>query len=92
MRECGGLFQTFIDRNVEAFRKKDHRVGKSHPTSNGSLPHCKTFLTSEARAILLDWRHVNKQGSTDVDLALQLNLVAVCAVFAFVGAVLFGAF
>jgi hypothetical protein len=53
--------------------------------------HCKTFLTSEWRAILLDWCHL-KRGSTDVDLALKLNVVAVCAVFAFVGAVLLGAF
>jgi len=27
-----------------------------------------------------------------VDIALRLNVLAVCAVFAFVGAVLFGAF
>jgi hypothetical protein len=31
-------------------------------------------------------------GSTAVDLALKLNMLAVCAVFAFVGAILLGAF
>jgi len=30
--------------------------------------------------------------ATDVDLALRLNLLAVCAVFLFIGAVLLGAF
>jgi hypothetical protein len=58
----------------------------------GRFSHCKTFLTSEWRAFLLDLRRFNKEGSTDVDLALNLNVVAVCAVFAFVGAVLLGAF
>jgi hypothetical protein len=37
--------------------------------------------------------HSTEEGSTDVGLAtLNLNVVAVCAVFAFVGAVLLGAF
>jgi hypothetical protein len=35
---------------------------------------------------------VNKVGGTNVDLALKLNVLAVCAVFVFVGAILFGAF
>ena len=32
------------------------------------------------------------EGGTAVDLALKLNVLAVCAVFAFVGAILLGAF
>ncbi|MGB7855212.1 MAG: hypothetical protein WBL48_04860, partial [Pseudolabrys sp.] len=40
---------------------------------------------------VLDCQHVNK-GGTAVDLALKLNVLAVCAVFAFVGAILLGAF
>jgi hypothetical protein len=35
---------------------------------------------------------VQQGGSTLVDLALQLNMLAVFAVFAFVGAILLGAF
>jgi hypothetical protein len=40
---------------------------------------------------LLVWDPTNK-GGTAVDLALKLNVLAVCAVFAFVGAILLGAF
>jgi len=32
------------------------------------------------------------QGGTDVDIALRLNVLAFCAAFAFVGAVVLGAF
>jgi hypothetical protein len=35
--------------------------------------------------------YINK-GGTAVDFALRLNVLAVCAVFAFVGAILLGAF
>jgi len=34
----------------------------------------------------------NNTGEADVDQALNLNLLAVCAVFVFVGAILLGAF
>jgi len=40
---------------------------------------------------VLAFNHVNKGGAA-VDLALKLNVLAVAAVFCFVGAVLFGAF
>jgi len=40
---------------------------------------------------LLILSYINK-GGTAVDLALRLNVLAVCAVFAFVGAILLGAF
>jgi hypothetical protein len=35
---------------------------------------------------------LHRQGRRFVDLALKLNVLAVCAVFVFVGAVLLGAF
>ena len=44
-----------------------------------------------AFALCASVQHVNK-GGTAVDLALKLNVLAVCAVFAFVGAILLGAF
>ena len=40
---------------------------------------------------VLAWRYINKGGTT-VDLSLRLNVLAVCAVFVFVGAILLGAF
>ena len=40
---------------------------------------------------VLAFDHRNKGGTT-VDLTLRLNLLAVCAAFVFVGAVLLGAF
>jgi hypothetical protein len=48
-------------------------------------------LPSMLRRFVLACRHRNKGGST-VDLALRLNVLAVCAVFVFVGAILLGAF
>jgi hypothetical protein len=41
---------------------------------------------------LLDFRRTQQDRESDVDLALRLNVLAVLAVFAFVGAVLLGAF
>jgi hypothetical protein len=51
-----------------------------------------TFLISVGRADLLSYAYVNKGGALRVDLALKLNMLAVFAVFAFVGAILLGAF
>jgi hypothetical protein len=50
------------------------------------------LAVSARRPGLLDFRHPNKEGEYDVDLALRLNVLAVCAVIAFVGAILLGAF
>jgi hypothetical protein len=36
--------------------------------------------------------NVQQQGRLHVDIALRLNVLAVCAAFAFVGAILLGAF
>jgi hypothetical protein len=51
-----------------------------------------TFLVSVQDENLLIFSHVNKRGARRVDLAVRLNMLAVLAVFAFVGAVLLGAF
>ena len=53
---------------------------------------CTTFLISGSRWTLLDLGHVKQAGSTYVDLALRFEVLALCAVFAFVGAILLGAF
>ena len=56
-----------------------------------------TFCLADARSastparFLLDFAYTNKGGAA-VDLTLRLNVLAVCAVFAFVGAILLGAF
>lgn len=47
-------------------------------------------ILGDARSVLA-FRRINK-GGTAVDLALRLNVLAVTAVFVFVGAVLLGAF
>jgi hypothetical protein len=41
---------------------------------------------------LVESRHVQLGGSLDVDLAVRLDVVVMAAVFAFVGAILLGAF
>ncbi len=41
---------------------------------------------------LIDWGIVNDQRGPLVDIALKFNVVMVCAVFVFVGAILLGAF
>jgi hypothetical protein len=56
------------------------------------LPRRKTFAASAHPCALLDFSLVNGDGRDDVDLALRLDVLAVCAVFAFVGAILLGAF
>jgi len=43
-------------------------------------------------AALLYLSYFNKEGAPHVDLALNLNVLAVFAVFTFVGALLLGAF
>jgi hypothetical protein len=48
--------------------------------------------SSPRRGVLLDSGVITEVGGTDVNLTLKLNMLAVCAVFVFVGAILFGAF
>jgi hypothetical protein len=56
------------------------------------LRQCKIFVVWEPLLALIYLGHVNKEGAPHVDLALNLNVLAVFAVFMFVGAVLLGAF
>jgi hypothetical protein len=62
-----------------------------HPVTQRFRQRTK-FLVSGFPKTLLDLAYVNKQGSTFVDLALRFEVLALCAVFAFVGAILLGAF
>jgi hypothetical protein len=50
------------------------------------------FPASPWRDLLLSFVTITKVGGTHVDLTLRLNVLVVCAVFFFVGAILFGAF
>jgi hypothetical protein len=61
-----------------------------------SLLHCIAAVQYVCRLVLpwslLNLPHFKQGGRSDVDLALKLDVLAVCAVFAFVGAILLGAF
>jgi hypothetical protein len=48
-------------------------------------------LASRVFRLVIGVKHVNK-GGTAVDLTLRMNVLAVTAVFLFVGAILLGAF
>ena len=56
------------------------------------FPQRHIFAVRSRILALLYLHHVNKEGAPHVDLALNLNVLAVFAVFAFVGALLLGAF
>jgi len=60
--------------------------------SRDTFPQCNTFASSCRTRSLLDFSQLNQQGGCAVDLALRLDVLAVCAVFVFVGAILLGAF
>jgi hypothetical protein len=82
-----------MSRNARRFSSKYHHVGNQHLTRRKRLRQCNKFLISELRSSLLGLCLVQRaKGSTNVGLALNLNVVAVCVVFMFVGAILFGAF
>jgi hypothetical protein len=81
-------------RAPRSFMAHDQPLAAAIP---GAHDESCTFCLADARSastpvrFLLDFVHTNK-GGTAVDLALRLNVLAVCAVFAFVGAILLGAF
>ena len=50
------------------------------------------FVASEDGPILLDFVPIQLTEAEKVDLALRLNVLAVCAAIVFVAAILFGAF
>jgi hypothetical protein len=52
----------------------------------------KIIGASAAPEFLLYFSWCDKNGACNVDLALRLDVLAICAVFAFVGAILLGAF
>jgi hypothetical protein len=77
-----------------SFVAHDQAVASGIPAAHDML--CKFRFpraqpTSGYARFLLRFPHLNK-GGTAVDLALRLNVLAVCTVFAFVGAILLGAF
>jgi len=77
-----------------SFVAHDQALAAGIPATHDAL--CKFRFpgvqpTSEYARYLLGYVSINK-GGTAVDLALRLNVLAVCAVFAFVGAILLGAF
>jgi hypothetical protein len=57
-----------------------------------SPSHLQNICHKDDVTALLDLAHSDRGGGRDVDLALKLNVLAVFAVFAFVGAILLGAF
>ena len=59
--------------------------------TGGNLPQRSTFGASDRGTRVLSFTPETKEAA-DVDLAVRLNVLAVCAVFLFVGAVLLGAF
>jgi hypothetical protein len=64
------------------------------PQSHGAarfFPEFHAQSASGAGDAMLQTTHRSDREAL-VDIALRLNVLAVCAVFAFVGAVLFGAF
>ena len=82
-------------RKLETFSSKYHDLGKGRLTTlrpPASILQCNTFVDSSRQQTLLDLAYPQQGGSTYVDLALKLNVLAVFAVFAFVGAILLGAF
>ena len=56
------------------------------------MPQCNTFGVSGPARPLLDLVCFHPLGGTDVDHALRLDVLVVCVVFAFVGAILLGVF
>jgi hypothetical protein len=81
----------FMKRKLDNFNLKYHGVGRPLLTLPGGILHCNTFCCFES------WQSsamlkLFEPKECDVDLALRLDVLAVCAVFAFVGAILLGAF
>jgi hypothetical protein len=80
-RQVGNLFRiNALPQNA----KQLHSIRKSVL----ALQHISRFEPASDPAML--FRH--DEGVHDVDIALKLNFLAVCAVFVFVGALLLGAF
>jgi hypothetical protein len=77
-----------------SFVARDQALAAAIPAAHDAACEfraCDKQDASAAVRYLLGLRDFNK-GGTAVDLTLRLNVLAVCAVFAFVGAILLGAF
>jgi hypothetical protein len=77
-----------------SFVSGDQSVGAAMPTTHVAASknlHAGGQPPSTPRRFVLASSYVNRE-ARPVDLALKLNVLAVCAVFTFVGAVLLGAF
>jgi hypothetical protein len=85
-----------LKREFDKIVLKYHHFEKDDLTERRFLPG--SFCTAEhfpvpgGAPVLLAFRQHQLRRSTAVDLALKLNVLVVCAVFAFVGAILLGAF
>jgi hypothetical protein len=53
--------------------------------------NAQLFMSSKQQKLLLDFCHMTVR-EDNVDVAVKLNVLAICAVFAFVGAILLGLF
>jgi hypothetical protein len=58
----------------------------------GTLRQRSTLCASVPGSTLVESGHVQQRGRLHVDLALRLDVLVMCAAFAFVGAILLGAF
>ena len=92
--EC--IFRLVMGLHLEDFSLKYHHVGNRHAALlthlSDTVPQCKTFVIFLWWRSLLNFEPLQLGRSTIVDLALRLEVVAVFAVFAFVAAILLGAF
>jgi hypothetical protein len=73
----------FFAAHVQRLRRRQRKTPEP-----AAAQHVSCFGPRGASATLAP----QTREATDVDLALRLNVLAVCAVFLFVGAVLLGAF
>jgi len=80
---------------LHRFHMRHHNIGQAlihaGPIVFAALPHQSkfsrsSFVQASARFCLGD------EEERDVEIALRLDVLAICAVFAFVGAILLGAF
>jgi hypothetical protein len=91
----GWLFRVVMGCNLESFSLKYHDVGKAHLTISTARHSFMAlqYICHFTRPLFSARLQSHQQGwSTHVDLALRLDVLAVCAVFAFIGAILLGAF
>ena len=85
-------FRTFIASNAANFFLNYHGVGNAKLTNSHFILHCNTFCLFGNPQLSAILKVSSTRKECDVDLALRLDVLAVCAVFAFVGAILLGAF